>query len=186
MKSNTQRSHLHLAPEPGPARDDLGLQARSLPYSTLIRYKQWGDRGLHQVVGNEISRLDPGDASIVMRILDHIHVVDRIFQHHLQGLPSPFQAPRSERIPALEELSAATEAADDWYVAYVAGLSPREFDETMEFRYSNGSPARMTRGEMILHVCLHGTYHRGNAGILLQKTGIVPNDDRMTDFLEAA
>src|SRR4051812_10809306 len=32
-------------------------------------------------------------------------------------------------------------------------------------------------------VCLHGTYHRGNAGILRQKNGIAPNDDRMTDFL---
>jgi len=28
--------------------------------------------------------------------------------------------------------------------------------------------------------------HRGNAGIVLQKNGIAPNDDRMTDFLEAA
>lgn len=44
----------------------------------------------------------------------------------------------------------------------------------------------MTRGEIILHVCLHGTYHRGNAGFLLQKNGIVPNNDRMTDFLEEA
>jgi uncharacterized damage-inducible protein DinB len=43
----------------------------------------------------------------------------------------------------------------------------------------------MTRGEIILHVCLHGTYHRRNAGIVLQN-GIAPNDDRMTDFLEAA
>jgi uncharacterized damage-inducible protein DinB len=44
----------------------------------------------------------------------------------------------------------------------------------------------MTRGEIILHVCLHGTYHRGNAGILFQKKGIVPNRDSMTDFLEMA
>ncbi len=42
----------------------------------------------------------------------------------------------------------------------------------------------MTRGEIILHVCMHGTCHRGNAGLLLQKNGIRPNDDRMTDFLE--
>jgi len=40
--------------------------------------------------------------------------------------------------------------------------------------------------EIILHVCLHGTYHRGNAGIVLRKNGIAPKDDRMTDFLETA
>jgi hypothetical protein len=49
------------------------------------------------------------------------------------------------------------------------------------FRQTN-----MRRGEIILPVCLHGTYHRGNAGILLQKNGIAPNDDRMTDVLASA
>ena len=43
----------------------------------------------------------------------------------------------------------------------------------------------MWRGDMLLHVALHGTYHRGNAGILLQKNGVAPNDDRLTDFLGA-
>ena len=47
-------------------------------------------------------------------------------------------------------------------------------------------PARMTRGEIILHVCLHGTYHRGNAGILLQKSGSSLYKDAVTDFLDAA
>jgi uncharacterized damage-inducible protein DinB len=44
----------------------------------------------------------------------------------------------------------------------------------------------MRRSEMLLHVCLHGCYHRGNAGLVLQKNGIAPNSDRMTDFLEQA
>jgi len=87
----------------------------SQPYSSLVRYKQWADRGLHAVVARDIARniarIPEADAGILLRILDHIHVVDR--------------------------------------------------------------------------VCLHGTYHRGNAGLLLQKNGVAPNDDRMTDFLEA-
>jgi uncharacterized damage-inducible protein DinB len=32
-------------------------------------------------------------------------------------------------------------------------------------------------------VCLHGTYHRGNAGALLQLRGIRPSRDSVTDFL---
>jgi uncharacterized damage-inducible protein DinB len=56
----------------------------------------------------------------------------------------------------------------------------------LAFAFTNGTPARTSRGEIILHVCLHGTYHRGNAGIVLQKNGIKPNDARMTDFLETA
>jgi uncharacterized damage-inducible protein DinB len=38
---------------------------------------------------------------------------------------------------------------------------------------------------LLLHVCLHGTYHRGNAGALLELRGIKPTArDSVTDFLE--
>jgi uncharacterized damage-inducible protein DinB len=75
---------------------------------------------------------------------------------------------------------------DGWYVAHVATLTADDLAEPLAFTYTSGRPARMSRGEIILHVCLHGTYHRGNAGLLLQTSGIAPNDDRLTDFLEVA
>jgi uncharacterized damage-inducible protein DinB len=74
---------------------------------------------------------------------------------------------------------------DDWYVDYVGALPEDRIDETIDFAFTNGAPARMRRGDMLLHVALHGAYHRGNAGILLQKNGVAPNDDRLTDFLGA-
>lgn len=42
----------------------------------------------------------------------------------------------------------------------------------------------MQRGETLLHVCLQGTYHRGNAGAVLQLKGLMPSRDSVTDFLE--
>jgi uncharacterized damage-inducible protein DinB len=138
------------------------------------------------MVADNLDRLDTEDASIVLRILDHIHVVDRIFQHHLQGLPHAFRAPRSEVMPELARLTEDAQDVDNWYVSYVGNLSTRDFDQLVDFLFTNGRPARMTRGEIILHVCLHGTYHRGNVGILFQKKGIAPGRDAMTDFLETA
>jgi uncharacterized damage-inducible protein DinB len=158
----------------------------SRPYSNLIRYKQWADRGLYEVIGQHFDRLNKQDAAILLRILDHIHVVDRIFQHHLQELPHAFHAPRSDETPDIRKLAKDAREVDDWYASYVGNLPALDFEQPVEFAFTNGTPARMTRGEIILHVCLHGTYHRGNAGILLQKNGISPNDDRMTDFLEMA
>jgi uncharacterized damage-inducible protein DinB len=51
--------------------------------------------------------------------------------------------------------------------------------------FSNGEPARMTRGEMLLRVATHGAGHRGQVALLLQKNGIQPWPDRLTDFLSA-
>lgn len=155
-------------------------------YSNLVGYKQWADRGLYEVVARNFERLDARDANVILRVLDHIHVVDRVFQRHLQGLSHAFRAPRSEELPDVHALMKDARDVDDWYVSYVSKLSEQDFAQPVEFVFTNGTPARMTRGEITLHVCLHGTYHRGNAGIVLQRAGISPNDDRMTDFLEQA
>lgn len=154
------------------------------PYSKLVAIKRWADRGLHEEVSMNFDRLSSEDASIMLRILDHIHVVDRIFQHHLQGVPHTFQAPRSEQMPELQGLVRSAREVDDWYAAYVDSLAASEFEQPVDFVFTSGKRARMRRGEIILHVCLHGTYHRGNAGALLQLRGITPSRDSITDFLE--
>jgi len=155
-------------------------------YLKLIRYKEWADRGLFDVVAEAFDRLGRDDRAIIVKILDHIHVVDRIFQRHLQALPQAFDAPRSADAPDIRVLIEDAKLVDEWYVDYVGALSEADFDQPVDFVFTNGTPARMTRGEILLHVCLHGTYHRGNAGVILQKNGIRPNDDRVTDFLEEA
>lgn len=155
-------------------------------YAQLIDIKRWADCGLYHVVSQNIGRLSDEDASLMLRILDHIHVVDRIFQHHLLGSPHAFQAPRSEVAPELQDLAKRAKEVDDWYASYVAGLAPSNFDQPVDFVFTSGKPARLQRGEIILHVCLHGTYHRGNAGALLQLRGLTPSRDAITDYLEAA
>src|SRR5262244_814662 len=98
-------------------------------------------------------RLTNEAASILLRILDHIHTVDRIFQHHLRGVPHGFTAPRSETLPELSTLRAGAHEVDDWYASYVRGLSADAFDQRLDFTFTSGKPARMTRGEILLHVC---------------------------------
>jgi uncharacterized damage-inducible protein DinB len=156
------------------------------PHAQLIDIKQWADRGLYEVVGRNFDRLSKEDAHLMLRVLDHIHTVDRIFQHHLQGVPHSFTAARSERLPELQALADGAREVDDWYAAYVRGLTKNDLEQVLDFAFTSGKPARMTRGEIILHVCLHGTYHRGNAGALLQLRGLTPSRDAITDFLEDA
>jgi uncharacterized damage-inducible protein DinB len=155
-------------------------------YAQLIDIKRWADQGLCDLVGRNLQRLSSEDASLLRLILDHIHAVDRIFQHHLQGRPHAYLAPRSEVTPDFQTLAAGMRAVDDWYGDYVLSLSAEDFAQPVNFVFTSGKPARMRRGEIILHVCLHGTYHRGNAGALLQLRGLTPSRDAITDFLEDA
>ena len=157
-----------------------------LPYLQLIEVKCWADRGLCRAIGEHAGRLAAEEMAILIQILDHFHAVDQIFQHHLLGRAHVFRAARSDVPPAFDALVESIEVIDDWYRAYVAGLSPDEFDEYIDFTFTSGKPARMRRGEILLHVCLHGTYHRGNAGAVLQLKGLAPGRDSITDYLEDA
>lgn len=157
-----------------------------LPYAQLVDIKRWADRGLCDAVRQNLDRLGEQETTILLRLLDHIHAVDRIFQAHLLGRPHAYQAPRSETPPPFETLAAGMGEVDAWYAAYVRDLAPDDFDESIDFHFTSGKPARMRLGEMLLHVCLHGTYHRGNAGAVLQLKGLSPGPDSITDYLEAA
>jgi uncharacterized damage-inducible protein DinB len=157
-----------------------------LPYTQLIDIKCWADDGLYEAAKRNFDQLNDQDKGLMLLIFDHIHTVDRIFQHHLQGLPHSFKAARSEALPEFAALAKSAREVDDWYACYVRGLAADDFDRALEFTFTSGKPARMTRGEILLHVCLHGTYHRGNAGALLQLRGLTPSRDAITDFLEDA
>ena len=155
------------------------------PYSRLLEVKRWADRGLYEAVTRQIGNLSEEHATLMLRVLDHMHVVDVIFRHHLQGLSHGFAAPRSERLPELQALAGAAAEVDDWYAAYARALTPQDAEQPLDITFTSGKTLRMRRGEVLLHVCMHGTYHRGNAGALLQLKGLTPGRDAVTDYLEA-
>jgi hypothetical protein len=44
---------------------------------------------------------------------------------------------------------------------YADGLSEAAHDQVVHFRFVDGGAGAMTRGDMLLHVVNHKTYHRG-------------------------
>jgi uncharacterized damage-inducible protein DinB len=157
----------------------------TLPYRTLVHYKRWATNGLNSVIADNVDRMPADDRALVLRLLDHIQAVDEIFSHHLEGRPHGYRVSRSAELPSFDVLADKARATADWYADYADALLPEEVDEALAFSFANGEPARMTRGEILLHVAMHAAGHRGQAALLLQKNGIQPWPDRMTDFLKA-
>jgi uncharacterized damage-inducible protein DinB len=157
----------------------------TLPYRTLMHYKRWATNGLNTVIAENLERLPADERILVRRLLDHVQAVDEIFSHNLEAHPHGHLAPRSVELPPFDALASKARSTADWYVDYADALLPEEVDEAIAFSFSNGEPGRMTRGEMLLHVVMHAVGHRGQAALLLQKNGIQPWPDRMTDFLKA-
>ncbi|SEN82986.1 Uncharacterized damage-inducible protein DinB (forms a four-helix bundle) [Rhodospirillales bacterium URHD0017] len=169
-----------------PMGNGKALAMFTLPYRTLIHQKRWATNGLYAVIADNVDRLPADEQLLIRRLLDHIQVVDEIFRHNLEARSHGYRAPRSTELPSLEPLAISARGTADWYADYADALSPDEVDEALAFSFANGKPARMTRGEVLLHVAMHAAGHRGQAALLLQKNGIVPWPDRITDFLNAS
>ncbi|MCE8013536.1 DinB family protein [Billgrantia desiderata] len=149
---------------------------------SLFAYKAWANAELFTLLAN----LPPSYAAELhtcIRTLNHIYVVDRIFRAHLSEDPLPFDATNTEETPSISQLHGEVTETDAWYVDYVAKLSDSALSEPLAFTFTDGDAGRMTREEMLLHVIVHGGYHRGNVGQVLKSISVAPPRDLYTKFL---
>ncbi len=150
---------------------------------SVFNYKAWANEELYAVVGTVDPTKHEVERHTCIRLLNHIYTVDRIFVGNLQRKAHGFTATNTAETPTLDALLAGVRETDRWYIEYVSILSSAELAEPIEFVFTDDTPARMTREEMLLHVSLHGGYHRGAVGRILAQLGIAPPRDLLTGFL---
>lgn len=156
----------------------------------LTRYNAWANIRIFDA----LAALPPGQAVApritgfgnMVNTLNHAYVVDLIWQAHLQGRSHGFTSRITETQPALVALQEAQALVDQWYVAYADGLSDEGHDEVVPFRFVDGGAGAMTRGDMLLHVVNHKTYHRGYVADLLYQAGSRPPVMDLPVFLRDA
>lgn len=150
---------------------------------SLFAYKAWADAELLQAFRDVPVELYPMELHTVLRTMNHIHVVDRIFCAHLQGRPHGYEESNTAETPTLSDLQSAVVATDTWYVHYVDSTSAQQMSESVDFTFTDGDTGRMTREEILLHVITHGNYHRGAIGQQLKAVSVTPPRDVLTRFL---
>jgi len=152
----------------------------------LVRYSAWAHARLLEALAAmpqaELEASGPGAGSIV-RTLNHMHVVDLIWRAHLEGKAHGFTARNTDELPAFQSLRQAQSALDAWFVAYAQAITPGAQDETVRFTFVDGGEGAMTRGEMLLHVVNHKTYHRGYVAEMLYRNGRKPPTMDLPVFL---
>jgi uncharacterized damage-inducible protein DinB len=120
---------------------------------------------------------------IAIRVLNHTYAVDRIFAANLQRAEHEYNSPNPGQAPSLEELFAAIKTSDQWYIDYVSRLDEAQLAERIDFTFTDGLPGRMSREEMLMHVTVHGEYHRGQISLIMMQNSITPPGDGFTSYL---
>jgi uncharacterized damage-inducible protein DinB len=150
---------------------------------TLVTHAAWANRQMFAALREVDSFTSQKGADLIVRALDHIQIVGRIFQAHLQGVSHGYASTQSPVLPTLEELDRGSDALDRWYVATVAALSPDELDRPRGVRFTDGKVVTMTPTTMILHVVMHTAHHRGNVDVIMLQAGMPRRRDGFPEFL---
>jgi uncharacterized damage-inducible protein DinB len=155
----------------------------STALKTLFAYHEWANADLF----DKLDTLDPGkhkaELHTALRLLNHYYVVAQIFRAHLLGQSHAYKSDNTEETPTRQELRAAVAASDGWYRNFIAGVSPADLSRTTAFTFTDGDKGFMSKEEMLIHVALHGGYHRGEIGRLLWQLSMTPPWDTVAVFL---
>jgi len=150
---------------------------------SLFRYKAWANGELFAELEKVDAGQHPAERHTAIRLLNHIHVVDRIFAAHLAGAPHAYTATNTPETPTLDELRGAVTQTDRWYVQYVEALPAERLPERLAFSFTDGARGLMSREEMLAHVATHGGYHRGAVGRIMAQVSVPPPRDIFTVYL---
>jgi len=155
----------------------------------LMRYKRWADQLMFQAVqalpAGEATQERPTLFKTILNTLNHIYVVDLIWQAHLEGRQHGISALNVVLHASVDELWRAQQAVDDWYVTLSDSLSDAALSERVSFEFLDGKKGTMSRGEILMHVVNHTTYHRGWVADLFFQIPARPPTTDLPVFLRA-
>jgi uncharacterized damage-inducible protein DinB len=153
----------------------------------LARYNAWANR----LIFDAVAALPEGEATKergslfknMVHTLNHNYVIALVWQAHLEGREHGFSARNTRDHPPLEELRAAQQAIDRWYLDWADSLTEAALGGDVSFTLIGGNRGVMTRSEILLHVVNHTTYHRGFVADMFYQVPAQPPPTDLPVFL---
>jgi uncharacterized damage-inducible protein DinB len=98
------------------------------------------------------------------------------------------RAPRSAVWPegSMAEAPALQEQVEAGYRAYLTGLGAADLSEPVTYINSAGTRFASEVGDILVHVALHGQYHRGKVNLLLRQASHAPAPADYIAFVRGA
>lgn len=144
-------------------------------FRRLFVYDAWGN--LAALESLRLGTIAPSPRACAL--VGHLIGAGRLWLDRLQGRPASV-----EIWPALslDECEAGIRGLEASWKEYLDGLKPADLSRMVAYTNSKGERWENTIGDIMTHVTLHGTYHRGQIATLVRQSGNVP---AYTDFIEA-
>lgn len=144
----------------------------------MIDHLAWADQRVTEALAKAES-----PPSTAVTLLAHVVAAEHIWYARLTGV-----APTHPVWPALSIADAATLGRETvaGFRALIASMTSD--DLSRDVTYTNSAGARFTTPaiDILLHVCLHGAYHRGQIAAAIRQSGGVPISTDYIEFVRGA
>ena len=141
----------------------------------LFAYDAWGNLATLESI--RLATLVP--TSRACAVVGHLVGAGRLWLDRLHDRPASMEVWPSLSLDRCESEFRALDAA---WKQYLDGLKPSDLERKVGYTNTKGERWESTIGDVMTHVALHGTYHRGQIAVLVRESGNVP---AYTDFIEA-
>jgi uncharacterized damage-inducible protein DinB len=141
----------------------------------LIAYNEWADRRLLAAVdglgADELERPREAYFGNIASNLWHILNAQQRWLARWKGetVPAPDRVP----VPSWPDAYAASHGA---LRRYVAPLAAADFERQVPYTLRVGGGSQKPLGQLVVHLVNHGTLHRAETGLLLERIGRSPGD----------
>lgn len=144
-------------------------------FKRLLAYDAWANR-------EALASLRAADhpRPKALRTLAHLVGAGRLWLARLEG--SAGKPPAVWPDLSLDDAGAGIEELAGHWKAYASELDESELARKVSYTNSKGEPWTSTVGDILMHVVLHGGYHRGQIASELRAAGFTP---AYTDYIEA-
>jgi uncharacterized damage-inducible protein DinB len=147
--------------------------------SDLIAHMRWADALVaNSLLANGLLRHSGSPNADAVGVFAHIASVEHLWYARIEGVkPTHAVWPDLSR----DESLALAERHAELYAQLVTGGGENGLLRVVAYRNSAGRDFRNTVGEIVTHVTLHGTYHRGQIARIIRAYGGEPP---YTDYIQ--
>jgi len=140
----------------------------------LIGHMRWADAIVARTL--EVGGTPDPQAA---RLFAHIASVEHLWLARIEGRPAAYPV-WPDAMPVARAATLAAEHAD-LYEKLVDGASAERLGRRVAYRNSAGRDFQSRVSDIVLHVAMHGSYHRGQIARQLRAAGREPP---YTDFIQ--
>ena len=126
----------------------------------MMEHMHWANGEILDVV--EKTGVDDPD---MLRLLRHMAIAEQVWLIRLNGGSS--RNLQLWKAGNAAEIVALMRANDQGYRNYLAQLTETDLDENVTYTNQQGTPFEMPVRDILIHVALHGQYHRGQFNRML-------------------